>query len=66
MQESEHFCASYITKFSVELGGIWCALETCWPDGPHLISFQLINIQGRKPNLGDFIEEKKKDEKKTL
>ena len=35
MQVSKNFCASYLTKFSVDLDRNQFAVETCWCDEPH-------------------------------
>ena len=35
MWERKNFCASYLTKFSIGLSGIWYSVETCWSDEPH-------------------------------
>ena len=35
VQASKSFCASYFTKFSVDLDIIQYAVETCWSDEPH-------------------------------
>ena len=32
-----NFCASYLTKISIDLNGIWCTVDTRWCDEPHTL-----------------------------
>ena len=61
MLESKNFCANYLTKFLIDLNGIWSTVVTYQCDEPHThFLFHLFNIQGREPYLSDFITKKKK------
>ena len=33
--ESKNCCANYLTKFSVDMNGIWYTVQTCWCHEPH-------------------------------
>ena len=56
MQENKHFCTSYVTNFSDDLNGIGFAAEAFWSAESYtLYILHLINIQGKEPNLGDFM-----------
>ena len=35
VREKDKFCINYLTKFEIDLNGIWYAFETCWLDEPH-------------------------------
>ena len=35
MQESKNFCDNILAKFSIDLDGIFCTVETYWRDKPH-------------------------------
>ena len=39
--ESQNCCTHYLTKFLIDLNGIWYAIETCCSDAPHSYSFYL-------------------------
>ena len=47
MRESENVCTNYLTKFWQNLGGIWCAVETCRIDEPraHFISSDQCSVE---------------------
>ena len=62
MQESKNLGVNYLTKFSVNLNGIGCTIETCWCDELYVLILSCpVNIQGREPYLSDFIIKKKKN-----
>ena len=51
MQESQHFCGNYITKFSIDLGGIGQAVEKipCNEPQSHYILFIQYSRERTKP-----------------
>ena len=57
VQESKN-SSNYLTRFSIDLDGLWSAVETCWCRlmNPMLSWSRTFNIQGRKPYFFDFVE----------
>ena len=49
------FLAIYLIKFSIDLNGIWCPVETCWCD--ELILSRPFNIQERELYSCDSLKE---------
>ena len=49
--ETKKVCANYLTKFSLDLNGIWSTRETCWCDELHIHLFCPFGIQGREPHI---------------
>ena len=50
MQESKNFCSNYLTKFSVDLNGIWYAV-----DERHTHCILFIQYLRREPYACDFV-----------
>ena len=48
--ESKNFCSNYLTNFSINLDGIWYAVETCWADESHS-HFILLDQYSRETSL---------------
>ena len=48
MQESKNFCPNYLTKFAIDLNGIWYTVETCWCCEVHTY-FVLLISKGKIP-----------------
>ena len=36
-EKEKNFCANILNKFSVDLDGIWYAVQSYWSDEPHVI-----------------------------
>ena len=59
MRQNKGFYSTNLTKFSVNLGGMWPVVVACWSDESHTISCRLLSIQGRKLCLCNFVHQQK-------
>ena len=56
--ESKNFCINYLTKFSIDIDGIWYTVRLVCVMNLMFILSCPFNIQGRKQHWCDFVEKK--------
>ena len=54
MQESKHFGANYLIKFSVDFDEVWSTVETCWFYEPHTHFMWFDQYSSQRTLLNDF------------
>ena len=51
MKKTEHFCISILTNLTIDLGGIYYAVEICWSDEPHTRLILMCSYPGKDSQL---------------
>ena len=60
MREGKNSSTNYLTKFSMDLNGIWHTVETCWCDETHTHFISYFSVfKGGNPTYGIAFEKTK-------